>query len=237
MVQYVSPSINLPAVKKQPYQPSSSEWAHLANFTYDLEPTNITQKSIIRGEDWIKSTWADCQKYLHQMFMNYKHSNQHDDDIDEWGLEYELKHWSRAASWKPAGTSSIIRYTSAMIYLIAVMDQFDIEVIGRRMPKGTGVDVTVDNGALVPQHEQKKRKMKVTADQGSSISKVLQQGDAQDAKMSALRMLLELGSNADKQKAKQELNKIAFGTLNATTACNEDIVEHDCDDSSATCSN
>ncbi len=116
MVQYVSPGINLPAVKKQPYQPSSSEWAHLSNLIQDLEPTNTTQKSIIRGEDWIKSTWADCRKYLHQMFVNYNHSSQHDDDMDEWGSEYELKHWSRAKSWKPAGTNSIIRYTSAMIY-------------------------------------------------------------------------------------------------------------------------
>jgi hypothetical protein len=67
--------------------------------------------------------------------------------------------------------------------------------------------------------------------------KVLQLGDAQDAKMSALRILLEFGSSADKKKAKQELNKIAFGASNATTACNDDIGEHDCDDSSAACSN
>ncbi len=74
MVHYVSPGINLPPEKKQPYQPSSSEWAHLSNFTHDLEPTNITRKSILCGDDWIKSTWADCRKYLHQMFTNYNRS-------------------------------------------------------------------------------------------------------------------------------------------------------------------
>jgi hypothetical protein len=51
--------------------------------------------------------------------------------------------------------------------------------------------------------------------------------------MSALRMFLEFGTNAEKQKAKQELHKIAFGVSNATTALNDDIL----DDSSATCSN
>ena len=40
MVQYSPMGPNLPPVKKQPYQPSGSEWSYLANFTHDLEPTH-----------------------------------------------------------------------------------------------------------------------------------------------------------------------------------------------------
>lgn len=164
---------------------------------------------------------------------------QHDDDMDEWGSEYELQRWSRAASWKPAGTNSIIRYTSAMIYAIAVMDICDFEAIGRKMPKGTGVDATVDNGAVVPKHKRKRRVTNVASDPGG-ILKVLELGDAQDARMSALRMLLEFGTTSEKHKAKKELHKIAFPKSNATSAINNDNdnnLETSCDDDSATCLN
>jgi hypothetical protein len=52
MVMYVS--VNGQAVKKQPY---------------DLDPSNLYRKHIIRGADWIKMTWLDCRKYLHTMFQ------------------------------------------------------------------------------------------------------------------------------------------------------------------------
>ncbi len=115
MVKYASSGVNQPPVKVTPYQPSTSEWAYLATFTNDLEPTNLSRRNIIRGEDWIKSTWTDCRKYLHQMFTNYNRSGQHDDDKDEWGSEKELRRWSRAAKWNPGNAGSIIRFPSAMI--------------------------------------------------------------------------------------------------------------------------
>ncbi|MFO0446803.1 MAG: hypothetical protein ACK51L_03955 [bacterium] len=115
MVKYASSGVNQPPVKVTPYQPSTSEWAYLATFTNDLEPTNLLLRNIIRDEDWIKSRWTDCHKYLHQMFTNYNRSGQHDDDKDEWGSEKELRRWSRAAKWNPGNAGSIIRFPSAMI--------------------------------------------------------------------------------------------------------------------------
>jgi hypothetical protein len=149
----MSRGINLPAVKMQPYQPSETEWSYMANFTQDLEPTNLLWRNIIRGKDWAKSTWTDCRKYLHQMSINYNHSGQHDDDMDEWGSEKELKRWSRAAAWKPTSGSSIIRYTGAMMYSIAVLDLCDFEAISCKMPKDTGVEATMDTGALAPAYK------------------------------------------------------------------------------------
>ena len=82
---------------------------------HPVESTSLSRRNIIRGEDWIKSTWTDCRKYLHQMFTNYNRSGQHDDDKDEWGSEKELRRWSRAAKWNPGNAGSIIRFPSAMI--------------------------------------------------------------------------------------------------------------------------
>ncbi len=66
----------MPPVKKQPYQSNGTEWTYLSNFT--LEPTNLLGKNIVRREDWIKSMWTDYRKYLHQLFINYNRSGQHD---------------------------------------------------------------------------------------------------------------------------------------------------------------
>ncbi len=87
MVEYFSPGVDEIPMKKNPYQASSPDWAYLATFTNDLEPTNLTRRIILCGKDWIKFTWTDCCKYLHQMFVNYNHSGQHNDDMDEWGSE------------------------------------------------------------------------------------------------------------------------------------------------------
>jgi hypothetical protein len=42
-----------------------------------------------------------------------------------------------------------------MIYSIAVLDICDFEAIGRKMPSGTGVDATLDNGAVVGKHRKR----------------------------------------------------------------------------------
>jgi hypothetical protein len=84
MVQYVSPGLNLMLVKRQPYQASAPEWSTLANHCHDIDSTNMTHKSIICGEDWIKELLNDCHKYLHQTFLQYNCSGQHDAEMDEW---------------------------------------------------------------------------------------------------------------------------------------------------------
>jgi len=218
MVQYVSPGPNQHPVKKMPYQASQTEWCYLANFTHDLEPTNVSRQGIIRGEDWIKATWTDCRKYLHQMFVNYNRSGQHDDDKDEWGSEKELQRWSRAATWKPkSGTSgTIIRYTSAMIYSIAVLELADFEGIGRKMPKGTGVDATVNNGARASRHETKKRKVG-KYDDSSSIVEMLKEGNKKDQQLVALRIFFESGSEEEKRMARDALFAYAFPATNTGT--------------------
>jgi len=191
MVEYMSPGVNLPPVKKNPYQANANEQSYLATFTHDLKPTNAAHKDIIRGEDWIKSTWTDCRKYLHQMYINYNRSGQHDDDKDEWGSEKELRHWSKAVKWNPSNAGSIICCTSSMIYSIDVLDICNFEAIGCKMPKDTGVDATMDNGTVVGEHKKRKRKTKTSTSNGADIVRAFEQSEEREDKRYALRMLLE----------------------------------------------
>jgi hypothetical protein len=70
----------------------------------------------------------------------------------------EYKHWVSEAHWKTAGSNSIICYTQAMIYSIPVLDLNDLESIGRKTPKGKGIDATVKDGTLAPRHKSKKHR-------------------------------------------------------------------------------
>ncbi len=214
MVQYVAGNGGMP-VKKTPYAPSSSEWSYLASFTHELDPCNVSRRNIIRGPDWVKSTWSDIRKYLHQMFTQYHRSGQHDPDMDEWMSEKENRRWARAAGWKAPGTNNVVRHQQAMIYSIAVLDLCDFESIGRKMPKGTGVDSSVNDGAVVQKHKRKKRKKKGSESSNGAdtayIALAISDGNAREAKMSALRLLFEFGSEEDKAKAREELCSIAYG--------------------------
>jgi hypothetical protein len=89
-----------------------------------------------------------------------------------------------------------------------VLDICDFKAIGQKMPKGTGVDATINNGAVVASH--KKRKWSVADNNSRSILKVLELGDARESKMSALKLRLEFRSNNDKIKARQKLYVIIF---------------------------
>jgi hypothetical protein len=76
-----------------------------------------------------------------------------------------------------------------MIYSIAVLELSDFEGVGRKMPKGAGVDATVRNGAQAPRHERKKQKVtKVNTDSSAAIIDMLRDGDKKDQQLVALRI-------------------------------------------------
>jgi hypothetical protein len=151
------------------------------------------------------------------MFLQYNHLGQNDSDKDEWGLQMEYKHWVRAAHWKTAGTNSIIRYTQAMIYSVAVLDLCDLESSGLKMPKGQGIDVSVADGALAPKHKTKKRSRSKTDAAAADITRshksivpAIKKADEREAKMSALRIFREFGSGKENLKAREKLALFAF---------------------------
>jgi hypothetical protein len=254
MVQYVSAGPNERPIKKQPYQPSSSDWAALANHCHDIEPTNLARKHIFRGEDWIKETWNDCRKYLHQTFIQYNRSGQHDSEMDEWCSKKELERWIRATTYKSPGkffvsytfiplaltnyffsilgANSVIRFPSAMVYSIAVLDQSDFEGIGRQMPSGTGVDASLAADSSTTARKRKKRgkynKSPNTTtnnnnnyNNNNNIASVIETIGNSESRLAALRILIEFGTAEEKTQALAEVRSLAYRNPVTTTTVSE----------------
>jgi hypothetical protein len=78
MVTYITVTPGTKPVKKFPWELSASEWSYLATLCHELEPTNTSQRHIIRDAGWIKSCWAEVRKFLHAMFTSYNVEGQHD---------------------------------------------------------------------------------------------------------------------------------------------------------------
>jgi len=119
--------------------------------------------------------------YLHTIFLQYHRSGQSDSETDKWGSETEYKHWVHAAQWKTAGSNS---------YSIAVLDLCGLEYIGRKIPKGMGVDATVNDGTLAPRHKSKKqratKKHNAAIKSQKCIVSAIEKADAHESKMAAL---------------------------------------------------
>jgi hypothetical protein len=106
-----------------------------------------------------------------------------------------------------------------MIYSIAVLELADFEGIGRKMPKGKGVDATVNNGARACGHVMKRRKVGQAKNEDShAIIKMLREGDKKDQQLVALRIFFESGNEEEKQLARNALFAYAFpATTNSAT--------------------
>jgi len=115
-----------------------------------------------------------------------------------------------------------------MIYSIAVLDICNFEAIGCKIPKGTGVDATMDNGTVVGEHKKRKRKTKTSTSNGVDIVRAFEQSEEREDKRYALRMLLEFGMTKEKAKARKKLNVLAFGNA-AVSESDSDTPTDDCD--------
>ena len=83
-----------------------------------------------------------------------------------------------------------------MIYSIALLDQCDFESIGRKMPKGTGVDAALADGSTVKKHKVRKRKKERDDKENKkpqlklqeAIATAIEVGSMRETKLAALRM-------------------------------------------------
>ena len=103
-----------------------------------------------------------------------------------------------------------------MIYLISVLEEADFESLGREMPKGTGIDNSVNDGAVAMGGKRKrkgkqneKKKGSVEKDSTISLIKALDVGTKSETKLSALRLMLEFGSTEEKLQAMREVRRVA----------------------------
>ena len=69
MVKYIDK--NGVATRKNPYEANSDEWETLVDDCWDIEPTNVSRKNVIRDGAWFKATWTEVRGFLHQAFKIY----------------------------------------------------------------------------------------------------------------------------------------------------------------------
>jgi hypothetical protein len=224
MVAYVNDLGTGKPVKKNSWEPIGEEWEELAIQMYDIEPTNLTHRNIFRDAKWMKSTLNDVHKYLFQVFTQYNRSGQRSGDMGEWCSPGEQQRWLRAAFWKGRATNTIVRFPTAMIYSIAVLEEGDFHGIGRTMPKGTGADNSVGApvldgealGAAVARKRSKrgpykKASAKKSSPANNAILSALRHGTETEAKLSALHLILEFRTAAQKRKAMKQIDSVAYG--------------------------
>ena len=91
------------------------------------------------------------------------------------------------------------------------------------MPKGTGVDATVNNGARAVQHKVKKKKVtkKKSQDSGSIID-ILKDGDKEDQQLVSLRIFFEFCSAEEKRMARNALFQYVFPSSNNENSDNNE---------------
>jgi hypothetical protein len=90
----------------------------------------------------------------------YNRYGQHDPDFGEWCSPNEMQRWVRASLYKTNGSNTVVRFQTAMIYSIAVLEERDFDSIGREIPKGTGVDSTLADGTKAPKRKKGNSKKK-----------------------------------------------------------------------------
>lgn len=208
MVMYVYDASLRRPVKKQPFEPSSDDWEMLANHCHDLDPTNLTRKSILRDGDWIKSTWNDLRRWLHHIFTTYHRSGQMDADKGDWCSLEEQERWARTSQKKFDRT---VRYPTVMMYSISVLDPSDFEDMGRAMPEGTGHDNSFgDAVTLTSGNRKRKKKASPSKSKRDPLSEVLREEGKSEQLRKNLEFLMKYGTRDDKEKALKQMRKITW---------------------------
>jgi len=150
---------------------------------------------VVRDSAWIKSTWNDVRRYLHAVFVMYNQSGQHDPDMGEWCSPKEQEHWVRASLNKTNGNNTTVRFPTVMIYSTGILEEADFESLGWEMPKGTGIDNSVDDGTKrkTIRKQNKKKKHDSIEDSNLALLHALDGGMKSETRLSALRLMLILG--------------------------------------------
>jgi hypothetical protein len=110
------------------------------------------------------------------------------------------------------------------------------------MPKGTGVDASVNDGAVAGKHKVQKRsteRKRMSNKENkppkkTAIATAIEVGSPRESKLAALHMFLEFGSSAEKERAKRELQVMTYGTVDGYSDVPAD--EENAEDASCTSS-
>jgi hypothetical protein len=114
------------------------------------------------------------------------------------------------------GANSVIRFPSAMVYSIAILDQSDFESIGRQMPSGTGVDASLADGTTNTKKRKRRGKYKKkdqhngNNNDNNNLATMIEGIGNSESRITALRILIEFGTAEEKRQALAEVRSLAI---------------------------
>ena len=129
----------------------------------------------------------------------YNRSGENDPNRGTWGSVEEQERWARNAMKQTS-------YPSAIVYSVAVLEEGDFEVMGRELPKGTGIENSIlgDEGLTIgikrstPNHRRAYKKKAKTSADASGIAKALSTANRDERQLRALQLMLKYGTSQDK---------------------------------------
>ena len=113
--------------------------------------------------------------------------------MGDWCSEHEQARWQRAA------LNNNLRFPSAIVYAIAVLEEGDFENMGREMPSGTGIDNSLEDD------EENTGTSKTNKKRSNSRSKSQNRSDADSQELNELARVMEESKNVDTQIRTLEL--------------------------------
>jgi hypothetical protein len=127
-----------------------------------------------------------------------------------------------------------------MIYSISMLEEADFASLGREMPKGTGIDNSVEDGTMskaskrkLNNKKQRQREKKNNAEESNmTLLQALDGGTKSETKLSALRLMLEFGSTEEKLQSMREVKRVALMSLKPANEYAVDDSEKDDEDDS-----
>ena len=202
-------------VKKSPFKESEPKWKQLAPLCFDIEPHDLSRKEIHRDADWIKTHWQELRRLLHDRFEEHNRSGRRDAIEEGWMTNEDLNDWAQFAPRSK-------RYPMVMVYSAAILEIGDFNLMGRKLPKGTGIDNSILSDTPVEEPQAKRvrgpYRKKKSQDSGADIGKIIGEASKKDTKLKALEILMNGDNKALKKKAEQALLKYAFSSDSSSSS-------------------
>ena len=212
LIKYIN---NQPVV---PYQPASEEVTALAAKCYDLNPTNLNRRNILRNGAWIKEQWINLKTWLTLVLSDFNRSGQHSGRSEadvEWLSDNECRRWVYHSS-----NNKTAKFPSVLTYAYGTLSKEDFETIGKKMEPGTGRDCGIeDNAKDAGDAREKKRKerkqrakdSKRRKDTDKSIADVIDETSKRETAIDVLKFRAQQGD----QDAIKQLREIAQNYLSS----------------------
>jgi hypothetical protein len=255
LVEYELDPVTNVAVKCFPIKAVESDREACAMQCSDVDPHDLTRRSIVRSTAWFKKTWLAIRSILGNVLVDFNRSgsNQNIDWADvDWYSPAQLKRWVFHSN------NMNRRWPQASTYGYCTLDHIMLQSMGREATPGTGRDSSIkgdSKGSAAEARSAAERKRKRRKEElkkssrgkneemeplnSDKMAKTMERQGNISLQIEMLKTYMQFGSATAKEAAMNEMSvlydKVKSGNIGVTTeqnvasTCNEDIVNDDSD--------